>query len=388
MSKGTLRRRGKGKVWYGRIIHEGRERERCLETTSKTVARERLNQFIAEQKLSNFGEKPRYKFDDVVRRFSEEHFRVIRPASVRRYEISISHLIDQFQGRYLDEINSDLLNVFEMHRRKKVQPPTIRRDLACLSAMFRCAQTWLWIEANPVRVFLSGQTKLAENPPRFRNLSHQEEADLIQSAIEWWERPNSAGRYPVPWHVIIPLAIDSGLRREEMFSLQRDINVRFDRNEIFIAAHTAKSGRDRRVPILPRSAQLLSSLPVFLKSPWIFHRADGRRYSTKSPYIWESFQKIVRNAGLEDVTLHDLRRTCGCRLLRDRRMSMEEVSKWLGHSSIQVTERVYAFLEIDHLHSAVERTSGNVVTLPDVDRSWTGVRGFSNKNYAGQGHKE
>lgn len=32
---------------------------------------------------------------------------------------------------------------------------------------------------------------------------------------------------------------------------------------------------------------------------------------------------------------------------------MEEVSKWLGHSSIFVTERHYAFLTVDNLHEAV-----------------------------------
>jgi|GEM_PF-6604817 len=34
-------------------------------------------------------------------------------------------------------------------------------------------------------------------------------------------------------------------------------------------------------------------------------------------------------------------------------MRMEIVSKWLGHSSIKVTERAYVFSEIDHLHEAV-----------------------------------
>jgi len=118
------------------------------------------------------------------------------------------------------------------------------------------------------------------------------------------------------------------------------------------------------VPIVERSYRLLTHHPVFLGKPWVFHRDSGDRYSTKSPYIWECFKKIARNAGVEDVTIHDLRRTCGCRLLRDRRMSLEVVSKWLGHSSVLVTERVYAFLEIDQLHEAVARTNGNAVTLP------------------------
>lgn len=59
-------------------------------------------------------------------------------------------------------------------------------------------------------------------------------------------------------------------------------------------------------------------------------------------------------AGVPDVRWHDLRRTCGCRLLQDHGLSIEKVSKWLGHQSIAVTERAYAFLNVEHLHKAIE----------------------------------
>ena len=42
---------------------------------------------------------------------------------------------------------------------------------------------------------------------------------------------------------------------------------------------------------------------------------------------------------------------------------MEEVSRWLGHASIKVTERHYAFLKIEQLHKAVAKSEGQVVEL-------------------------
>lgn len=42
---------------------------------------------------------------------------------------------------------------------------------------------------------------------------------------------------------------------------------------------------------------------------------------------------------------------------------MEEVSNWLGHSSVKVTERHYAFLGIEHLHEAVQRSEARVIEL-------------------------
>jgi integrase len=77
-------------------------------------------------------------------------------------------------------------------------------------------------------------------------------------------------------------------------------------------------------------------------------------------------QKAARKAGIEDLTPHDFRRTCGCRLLQDYKVSMEVVSRWLGHSSVRVTERHYAFLEVEQLHQAVEEGRENVVRIAEM----------------------
>lgn len=383
MSGGTLRKRGQ--VWYGRIRRQGKEYEKSLETGSKAVARDRLGRWIDELKAADWGEKPRRSFDDAMRRFAAEHLPLVKSSSADRYLTSLNHLIDHFAGLHLDEISSERLYKFEMARRKAVQSPTIRRDFACLRKLYSCAETWEWIAGNPVKAYLRGRgTELAENQPGNRVLTHQQEADLIASAIEWWERAPSGNRRPVPWHIIIPVAIDTGLRKQELFSLERATQLRLDRDEVFIPSGKAKSGRDRTVPVVPRARELLKRWPAFLGKPWVFYRSDGNRYSPRSPYVWESFKKITRNAGIEDFTIHDLRRTCGCRLLRDRRMSMEEVSKWLGHSSIKVTERVYAFLEIDNLHRAVKRTRRNVVALPPGGNGGGKVSGFSNRSVTQQ----
>ena len=57
-----------------------------------------------------------------------------------------------------------------------------------------------------------------------------------------------------------------------------------------------------------------------------------------------------------DLTWHDLRRTCGVRLLRDRRMSMEDVQLWLGHDDIRVTQESYAFLSEEDLVERLAET--------------------------------
>ena len=57
----------------------------------------------------------------------------------------------------------------------------------------------------------------------------------------------------------------------------------------------------------------------------------------------------VRRAKIADLCWHDLRRTAGCRWLQRDGKSMEEVSVLLGHSSVLVTEKSYAFLEAEEI---------------------------------------
>jgi len=61
----------------------------------------------------------------------------------------------------------------------------------------------------------------------------------------------------------------------------------------------------------------------------------------------------AQRAGIDDLKWHDLRRTCGCRLLQDHEMKMKVVSVWIGHSSVQQTEKAYAFLEVKQLHDSI-----------------------------------
>lgn len=87
-----------------------------------------------------------------------------------------------------------------------------------------------------------------------------------------------------------------------------------------------------------------------------------------------SFAAAVRNAGLENVYAHDLRRTCGSWLVQAGR-PIHEVAALLRHSDIRVTDKVYAHLAPENLRAAVnvldgnESRSGHVVTLVGVENA-------------------
>ncbi len=365
MSKYPKNLKKRGRIWWYRITHKGQTFEGSLETENLTDARERLA--VRRQELidSHWGKKPKRSFNDAAERFGIEHFKELKPKSAKRYFVSIANLLKTFDGVLLDDITSARLNEFEQSRKAQgVSQSTIRRDLACLSVIFSSAEEWEWASANPVKPFLRGRKKkkgLVEGDPRTRWLTHDEEREILEHAS-----PKAAKA--------IICALDTGLRLEEQKSLLlTDLHLRA--REVRIRAEATKSTKPRTVPLLERTWQLLSEMMKVrdLRSPYVFTTNQGKRYTEGSPYFYEELQKAVRRANkaraakgvapMEHVEWHDLRRTCGCRLLQDRGFSMEAVSKWLGHSSVKVTEKHYAFLTVNELHKAVERSEAEVVPL-------------------------
>ncbi len=332
------------RYWWGRVQRNGRDLRKSLETTSRYAAEKRLKKWLDRLDAEAWGEGPSRLYNEAMNSFIQTHLPTLRESTQARYLISARHLTNHFEDRPLDKITSARLAEFEAERRRQgVGSPTIRRDLMCLSAMFTHAIVDLeWCDSNPISAFLSMQRRrgrLRENPPRTRYLNHEEEAALL-----------AAGDYELAGQ--IAFAIDTGLRKSELWSLTWP-QIQGGYKEVWIPAEKAKGGRERRVPLLPRSAQMSAQLPRHLRRgdepDWVFRKANGERYGERR----KAFLAAIEGAGLKDLIWHDLRRTCGCRLLQDHGMEMKKVADWLGHKSVTVTERSYAFLSVENLHTAI-----------------------------------
>lgn len=347
MSRGIRKR---GRVYWYRINHKGRTHEGSLQTQSLAVARERLETIRRRLTDGTFGIE-RHTFDEAARRFGAEHFKTLKPQSRRRYLTSLINLETVLAGLDLAAITTARLSEFEQTRLAKgVSSATVRRDLACLSSLFSRCEEWGWTSSNPAKPYLrSRKSALKEAAPKETYWTPDEEAAALAVA-------------PPKVRQAIIFAVDTGLRREEQFSLLWS-DVDLDRAEITVRAEVAKSSRSRTIPILPRTLELLRSKPRSLGYVWTTD--EGKRYSHQAPTLNEALAKACRRAGLPRISWHDLRRTAGCRLLQDHRLTMDEVARWLGHSSVRVTERHYAFLRVEHLHRALNR--GQIVAFPKLN---------------------
>jgi len=145
----------------------------------------------------------------------------------------------------------------------------------------------------------------------------------------------------------------SGLRKMELLSLPWDaVHINHPEGDHLDISQT-KNGRPLRLALTPEMVTILQSIPTRMHSPWVFpspvrtghHLADFKR-------IWE---RIRSKADLQDVNVHDLRRTTGA-VMAQHGVPLEFIRQVLNQSSDDVV-RIYARLHKDNQREALGTAS-------------------------------
>ena len=179
---------------------------------------------------------------------------------------------------------------------------------------------------------------------------------------------------------ICEVAIFTGMRQGEIWGLRwGDLVLDTDRPEC-VVRHSyelvPKAGKLRRFPLLPRAAQALRQVREWAadtsSEALVFPSRGGEMHSAGYDAGWATYSR--RAAGIRrEVVFHSFRHTCASHLLQGtwgRTWSIVEVRDYLGHCSVQVTER-YAHLGPGRLHELASATAGGV-TIGGADRQEKG----------------
>lgn len=97
----------------------------------------------------------------------------------------------------------------------------------------------------------------------------------------------------------------TGVRKSELLGAKW-ADVEFDRRELRLPE--TKAGRPHIVPLSEPALEVLRALPREQGNP---HVLPGRKEGAPLVNIAKAWDQVRRNAGIEDVRLHDLRRTVG-----------------------------------------------------------------------------
>ena len=138
----------------------------------------------------------------------------------------------------------------------------------------------------------------------------------------------------------------TGCRRNEVLTLRWE-HVDLEHKELRL--RDAKTGA-RAVPLSPTARQVLTSLPRQADNPWVF---PGRETGTRMGNLNASWQVVRKEAGLQDVRIHDLRHSFASRALALGE-NLPMIGKLLGHRQVQTTAR-YAHLARHSVKAAASR---------------------------------
>ena len=147
----------------------------------------------------------------------------------------------------------------------------------------------------------------------------------------------------------IRLLLLTGCRKSEILGLRWQ-DVDFQNGYLHLV--DSKTG-DRLIPLNPPAIAILEALPRLEGNQFVFPSNRGNGHYTGLQKVWSDLRA---EAGLEDVRIHDLRRSFGSMAVAGGE-SLYMVSKLLGHRDTRTTE-IYAHFTDD----ARKRASGETAS--------------------------
>jgi integrase len=328
----------RGKTWWVRFsTPDGQQVRKSAKTANRQLAQEFHDTLKASYwRVSQLGEQPRRRWEEAVERWLTE--KEGAKASLQEDVGHLRWLHSHLFGRYLDEINRDVLDsVTQARMDDGVTNATVNRMLEVVRAILRRAEReWEWLERAPhVRM-------LPEPKRRVRWLTSEEAERLI-------------GELPEHLAEMARFTLATGLREANVVGLEWS-QVDLERQCAWIHPDQAKA---RKAIPVPLNADALSVIRRQIgKHPTRVFTLNEKPVTKANNHAW---RKALARTGIKDFRWHDLRHTWASWHVQQGTPLhvLQELGGWSDYEMV----RRYAHLSAEHLaHYA---------------RNLTGVRGTS-----------
>lgn len=216
------------------------------------------------------------------------------------------------------------------------------RMVALVRCLFNCAIDWgLFTGVNP-----ASRMKMFKEVSRDRFVT-PDELPRLWTALQHEPNPFVRGAFFV--------GLLTGARRSEVLSMQW---ADLDLGQSLWRIPITKAGRPHYIPLpIPVIDELLK-LPRLDGNPYVFCGRWGRSHLINVSKPWK---RIRKEAGLEDVRIHDLRRTLGSWLVAAG-ASLPLIGKALNHSQAATTQ-IYARMQLDPVRLALDANATKMLTM-------------------------
>lgn len=258
----------------------------------------------------------------------EDKFKFDKYLASRDYGVNLSK-------RKLSEVTvGDIKKVFS--RISEQHPITANRVLALVSSVFtKAIQDEFWTSGNPCAAIK-------------RNQENKRERFLMPDELPAFFKALHESQSVVTRDYIL-MSLFTGARRANVLQMKW-AEIHENRGEWVIPR--TKNGTPQRVPLVPEAVELLKRRrddPQRVESPFVFPGTGTSGHLGEPKTAWRT---ILRNAGLSDLRLHDLRRTFGS-WQAGTGANLSVIGRSLNHKSLATT-KVYDRLWLDPVKKSME----------------------------------
>lgn len=301
---------------------------------------------------------------DYLKSFLEVHKLKLKENTYNSYHQAIyNHIIPYFEPQklYLRELNGDDITRFLYHLKTKgrfdgqgLSDKSVKNYRGVLAKALEKAVAEELIHRNPIKTSELPLSIMSQTESERETYEQEEVKQLLSSAKE-----NNPDIY-----LFLMLVLNTGCRKGEILGLTWD-KVDFEAMTIEIAqsrtgnrsaqTHKLKETKTRSSNRIIRINEELCNLlkeeyrsqqenrKIFGKQyiddyDLVIRRIDGGMPSPN--HINDKVYRAMKKAGLEKITVHDLRHTFAT-LVCEAGGNIWEVSKALGHSEVRTTDKLY-----------------------------------------------
>ena len=272
------------------------------------------------------GVKPRRTWQEAVLKFLGE---TSHKRTHARDKSILAWLDPILGGKYLDQIDRNLIDEIKAERARLASTSTANRYLALIRTVLRKAcHEWEWIDRTP-KISL-----YREKEGRNRSLTHEELGRLLSE---------------LPEHLadMALFSVATGLRQGNVRNLRwADVNMKL--RHAFVSAENHKNGKPHAVPLNDVALSVLSRR-LGAHPDYVF-TYNGKPIANVSTKAWWG---ALERAGIEDFRWHDLRHTFAT-WHRQAGTPTHELQRLGGWKTLSMVER-YAHVAPEGLQAAASR---------------------------------
>lgn len=278
-------------------------------------------------------------YNDFMERYSKK-----KKKSWKHDEREIPRFLSCWFNRKLSSITKQQVQILHEKIRDENGLYQANHLLERLSSMYNRAIEWGWDGKNPCVGIKKFKTKardrylLHDEVPRFFQALKEDENEIVRNYIL--------------------LSLMTGARKSNVLAMRWE-EIDFGR-KIWRIPET-KNGFPLEVPLIEQAYQLLLKIQETSTSVWVFPSPVLENQHLQDPK--KAWKRILKRAGIENLRLHDIRRTLGSyQALMGT--SLHIIGKTLGHRSLGTTQ-IYARLADKPIRDSMQNAVNEIYKISE-----------------------